>query len=226
MFLSQRNRPQLAQLIVQPIKDGLSLSFDGQTHHAAVPQGPRIDVTVWKSTVNAPLAPKSVNQALSDWLGEAVRLVYMDAQATRAVSEDWALGHETSFSDGYPLLVVNTATLDAVNAHIQGAGFKPISMARFRPNIVIDTSAPYAEDDWKSLSLGEVQIDLVKPCTRCVVTTLDPLTGQSQPEPVIDALKALRMSRDPRNKGVLFGVNAVVRRGGHLDLEQEVRAIT
>jgi len=226
VFLSQRSRPQLAQLIVQPIDDGLILNFNGQSHQAIFPKGKRLDVRVWKSTVNAPLANAAINERLSDWLAEPVRLVYMDEQAKRSVSEKWAAGHETSFSDGYPILVVNTATLDAVNAHIKAAGFDPISMARFRANVVIETNMPYIEDRWKSVSIGAVQLDLVKPSTRCAVTTLDPITGEAQPQPVIAALKALRLSTDPRIKGVLFGVNAVVRRGGRLEAGQAVRAFT
>jgi uncharacterized protein YcbX len=83
-------------------------------------------------------------------------------------------------------------------------------MARFRPNVVIQTDEPYSEDKWSSVSIGDVALDLVKPCTRCQVTTLDPRTGAAKPQPVIAALQKLRMSSDRRNKGVLFGVNAVV----------------
>lgn len=224
-FLSQRNTTQLAQLKVTAAVNGLSLSFNGQVHNTALPDGARIDVAVWASTVSALIADDRINKALSDWLGKAVSLVYMDAAAKRATSDTWAPGHETSFSDGYPILVVNSATLNAVNDYIIKAGFNPVSMARFRPNIVIETDQPYAEDDWESLSIGDVQLDLIKPCTRCLVTTLDPMTGAAQPEPVIEALKALRMSTDPRNKGVLFGVNAVVKHAGQIEVGQSLRSV-
>ncbi len=223
-FLSQRNRPKLAQLCALADDNGLRLDFNGHVHRAAIPYGERVNAQVWSSIVNAPMAKSPIHAALSDWLGEAVRLVYMDAAAARRVNEDWAAGHETSFSDGFPILIANSASLDAVNDYIVKAGHKPVSMARFRPNIVIETDRPYAEDDWKCLDIGDVQLDLVKPCTRCIVTTLDPLTGTAQPEPVIEALNALRMSSDPRNKGVLFGVNAVVRKIGRVEIGQTILA--
>jgi len=154
-----------------------------------------------------------------------VRLVYMDAVAHRPTNPEWAEGHETSFSDGYPVLVTNTASLAAINEHIKQAGYSPVGMDRFRPNVVIDADTPWAEDEWNSLQIGEVTLDLVKPCTRCIVTTLDPLTGERRPEPVLKVLKALRMSPDPRNKGVLFGVNAVVRQGGAIAVGARVQAL-
>jgi uncharacterized protein YcbX len=221
-FLSQRNRPKLAELTVSADDAGITLHFNKTEHRADIPMGQRLNVTVWKSTVNALAADKAINAALSDWLGETVRLVYMDAAAKRPTSQDWAPGHETSFADGYPVLVVNSATLDAVNDYIIASGFNPVTMARFRPNVVIQTDEPYSEDKWSSVSIGDVALDLVKPCTRCQVTTLDPRTGAAKPQPVIAALQKLRMSSDRRNKGVLFGVNAVVRRSGRLQNGQSV----
>ena len=98
-------------------------------------------------------------------------------------------------------------------------------MARFRPNVVINTDEPFSEDNWKHLKIGETELELVKPCTRCIVTTLDPRTGDVNPEPVMEALRKFRMSEDPRNKGVLFGVNAVVRKGGTLSVNMPVQVI-
>lgn len=223
-FISQRSHPQLAQLIVLADAYGLSLKFGGKSLRVVIPTDRRLDVSVWKSTVNAAVADDKANRALSDWLGEVVRLVFMDRDATRLTNSEWAQGHETSFSDGYPVLVTNTASLGAINEYIKHAGHAPVGMERFRPNVVIETDQPWAEDAWASLQMGDVIFELVKPCTRCIVTTLDPLTGQRRPEPVLKALKALRMSSDPRNKGVLFGVNAVVKQGGQITSGMQVKA--
>ena len=213
-FITQRSHSILAQLNVLPDARGLTLEFGGLKLRVNIPTQNRLDVSVWSSTVNALVADDKANGALSEWLGQAVRLVYMDAAATRPTNPEWAQGYETSFADGYPVLVTNTASLAAINEHIQQAGHQPIGMARFRPNVVIETDVAWAEDSWTRLQIGEVMLELVKPCTRCVVTTRDPQTGEPRPEPVMNALRALRMSTDPRNKGVLFGVNAVVQQGG------------
>ena len=223
-FISQRSHPKLAQLMVSPDAQGVDLSFNGAALRVDVPKNERINVTVWRSTVNAALADDNSNQVLSDWLGENLRLVYMDAAAVRPTNPDWAGGHETNFSDGYPVLVTNMASLAAVNDYIKRAGHNPVGMERFRPNVVIDTDQPWAEDDWARLKIGDVTLELVKPCTRCLVTTLDPVTGEARPEPVLGALRSMRMSNDPRNKGVLFGVNAVVRTDGRLRIGQDVQA--
>ena len=222
-FISQRSHSQLAQLMATPDARGLDLAFGGETIRAHIPTGKRLDVSVWSSTVNALIADEVINIALSDWLGEGVRLVYMDKVSVRLTNPEWADGYDTSFSDGYPVLVTNTASLAAINEHIKQAGHDPVSMARFRPNVVIETDQPWAEDGWQSLQIGDVILDLVKPCTRCIVTTLDPQTGERRPEPVLKALNALRMSQDPRNKGVLFGVNAVVRQGGSVAVGAHVQ---
>ena len=225
-FISQRSHSKLAQMIVAADNDGLDIKLNGQIIRAEFPRTPRIDVRVWKSTLNAPIADMSINEALSEWLGEAVRLVYMDPQTVRPTSSDWAAGHETSFSDGYPILVTNTASLKVLNQYIHKVGYDDVTMARFRPNIVINCDQAWAEDDWTTLKIGDdVILDLVKPCTRCIVTTLDPMTGEAHPEPVMGALRALRMSPDPRIKGVLFGVNAVVRHGGIVKRGMAVHAI-
>lgn len=221
-FISQRSHSILAQLRALPDDKGLELMFGGKNLRAVSPPKERQDVIVWGSVVSALVADDAVNAALSDWLGEDVRLVFMDAQAKRPTSIDWAAGHETSFSDGYPVLVTNTASLARVNDYIKAAGHAPVGMERFRPNIVIETDMPWAEDGWQTLRVGAAVLELVKPCTRCIVTTLDPLSGKAQPEPVLGALRELRMSRDPRNKGVLFGVNAVVKQSGKVALGADV----
>ena len=82
-------------------------------------------------------------------------------------------------------------------------------MSRFRPNIVIEGAQPWAEDSWKQIRIGDVMIDCVKPCTRCIMTTLDPMSGESLGDISLKALTHLRRSADKRLKGVLFGTNAI-----------------
>src|SRR5690606_37142846 len=104
-------------------------------------------------------------------------------------------------ADGFPLLVTTTASLEAVRRQ---AG-PHIGMERFRPSIVVEAAEPWAEDGWARLSLDGVEVDLVKPCTRCVVITTNQDRGVIDGPEVMAALKALRRSADARASGVLFG---------------------
>src|SRR3712207_6493830 len=84
-------------------------------------------------------------------------------------------------------------------------------MERFRPNLVIEGSAAWAEDRWARVRIGAVAIDLVKPCARCSATTVDPERGLVAGKEPLAALRRIRMSADRRVPGVLFGWNAVPR---------------
>jgi uncharacterized protein YcbX len=95
-------------------------------------------------------------------------------------------------------------------------------MRRFRPNIVIDSDEPWAEDSWRRLGIGAAELDLVKPSDRCIVTTRDQMTGATTGDEPLRALGTLRMSADPRIKGVLFGWNSVPRVLGPIAVGDEV----
>ena len=149
--------------------------------------------------------------------GAGLRLVRFDPEHQRACDPQWtgALQAQTAFADAYPLLVVNTASLQDLNRRLAAAGAAPVDMQRFRPNLVLDGLPAFDEDHTLELFMqtpeGEVELRLVKPCTRCSVPNIDPATAQSSPE-VGDTLAAYRA--DPRVGGaVTFGMNAIVVRG-------------
>jgi len=106
-----------------------------------------------------------------------------------------------SFADGYPILVCTRASLAALNARLP----TPVPMERFRPNLVLDGLAPFAEDGIRAVRIGAVVLRLVKPCTRCTVPAVDQESGERSTDPA-PALKEFRW--DPALRGVTFGVNA------------------
>ena len=124
-------------------------------------------------------------------------------------------GATTYFPDLYPLLVTSMSTLK----ELFPAG--DIEMARFRPNLVIAGAPPFAEDRWETLEIGGVQIALAKPCTRCSITTVDPLRGVRDGQ---EPLRTLASTRQWRGKGV-FGWNAVVRTPGEVCLGDAVECV-
>ena len=210
-FITQRQIPKLACLKTGLTRKGLCLSWPGINDiEVGLPSSVRRDVVVWRSTVSAAIAAPRVNDALSAWLGKSVSLVFMDEASVRTANEKWTSGPSpVSFADGYPLLITTTASLAALNQHVIEGGALAVPMTRFRPNIVIDCDTPWAEDNWKQIKIGGVVIDLVKPCTRCIMTTLDQSSGEKQGREPLRSLRALRTSADSNNEGVLFGVNAV-----------------
>lgn len=210
-FITQRQVPKLAGLRTKRTDMGLCVSWPGgRDIEVGPPSSARQDVVVWRNTVSATMAAPHINDALSSWLGKTVSLVFMDEASERTANEKWTSSPSpVSFADGYPLLITTTASLAALNEHIIDGGSLAVPMTRFRPNIVIENNAPWAEDKWKQIKIGGVVIDLVKPCTRCIMTTLDQSSGEKQDREPLRSLRALRTSADPNNEGVLFGVNAV-----------------
>ncbi len=173
-------------------------------------------VRVWDDDVLAVLADSDTNRALSSWLGRNVELVYFDACSQRILDQKYAqAGDQTAFSDGYPVLLISQASLDELNSKMVANStvpHQPITMRRFRPNLVIGgTIAAHAEDKWQRVQIGAALFDVVKPCVRCVFTTVDADLGARDPtgEP-LTTLKNYR--RTP--KGITFGMNLIPRNPG------------
>jgi uncharacterized protein YcbX len=74
---------------------------------------------------------------------------------------------------------------------------------------------PYDEDHIDTVVACGVTLQLVKPCTRCRITTTDQDSGQVGTEPLA-TLAGYRMNA--RLGGVAFGMNAIVVAGEGRDL--------
>ena len=222
-FLSQRELPAMALLNAQPHAEGWHLQAPGQPDHVLrkpAANAARLAVTIWADAVDAALADAASAQWFSAVLGQPVRVVYMDTAAVRPVDPDYAQrGDQVSFADGFPLLVANEASLADLSARVG----EPLSMARFRPNLVIRGAEAWAEDSWRRLRIGAVELDLVKPCARCQVTTLDP--GSAIAHPRQEPLRTLAQFRKQQGK-VMFAVNAIPRHLGRLVLGQHVEVLS
>lgn len=174
-----------------------------------------VNVTVWGDVVSAWICDASLSDWLSSKLGQSVRMVYMPDESLRPVDPDYApAGSITAFTDGYPLLIIGQSSLDDLNSRLD----QPVDMLRFRPNIVFTGGAPFDEDDFAQITIADIPLLGVKPCARCVVTTFDPVTGESGPEP----LRTLATYRRQGNK-VNFGMNLVPTGTGSLILGDEFR---
>lgn len=169
----------------------------------------RRQVRVWGDDVIAAVADSDTNLALSNWLGRAVELVYFDARSQRVLDQKYAQStDQTAFADGYPLMLIGQASLDVLNNKLTA----PISMRRFRPNLVIAGDiAAHAEDSWQRVQIGSARFDVVKPCIRCIFTTVDPDLGARDPSG--EPLSTLKNYRRTPN-GISFGMNLIPRNPG------------
>jgi uncharacterized protein YcbX len=225
--VTQRSHGSLAAITATPTAGGIRLAASGLPElEVAFPDGrARLAVTIWENTVDAALADEAPHRWLSKFFGEEMRLVHMDAHAERLKHGIWAPPVPMSFADAYPVLVATTGSLAAVNQEIERRGGAPIPMRRFRPNIVVDSEVPWAEDLWRRLAIGEAELDLVKPSDRCIVTTRDQRTGAIASAEPLGALGVLRTSADPRIHGVLFGWNSVPRVLGEVAVGDRVEIL-
>jgi uncharacterized protein len=144
-------------------------------------EGVPVRVTVWHDEVDAMDAGDVAAAFLEAHLGFPARLVHMPESTHRQAPLSHArAGDRVSFADAFPLLLITQESLDRAGPPA-GA---PIPMARFRPNIVVAGASPHAEDSWRKIRIGTVRCDVVKPCDRCVVTTIDPATAEPGREPL------------------------------------------
>lgn len=205
-FLTQRDEARLA-LLHPSIADGRLHLSNPQGRGPSLPldhEGEFREVIVWRAQCAAFDAGDEVATFLSDWLGRPLRLVRFDFRRPRLSNHDWTAGRdvETTFTDGYPILVLSQASVDDLAARAGCA----LPLQRFRANIVLDGVEAYAEDSAAQFTAGEARIVLTKPSTRCVVTTIDHVRGERTGEEPLRALKAYRFDRALR--GVVFGRNA------------------
>lgn len=170
-----------------------------------LPEGESWEVQIWDDHVQAIKGPGKWDQWFEERLGYSCHLVYMPPKGHRPVKQQWALrDEEVSFADGYPYLIVNE---ESVRELERRAGIR-LDIRRFRPNLVLSGGNPFDEFRYRRLSIGEVVFNGLKPCIRCVVTTLDPDTGEQGKEP----LKTLaEMKIDGK---VVFGQHASVNAPG------------
>jgi uncharacterized protein YcbX len=215
-FLTQRTHPHMARIVPQVSEGSLTLRH-GELPDLQVPRGQGgepLTVRIWDDVCEAVGQGSEADAWLTRALGEPVRLVRAQPQM-RAASAGYAAPTPApiGFPDGYPVLVVNAASLADLNTRLP----QPMPMERFRPNIVLEGLPAWAEDRIAALTVGPVTLRLVKPCLRCSIPTVDHLTG----EPAFNVLSVLRTFRFSHAlHGVMFGENAVIERGAGEELKR------
>ncbi|MDD0976831.1 MOSC domain-containing protein [Pseudomonas fontis] len=219
-FLTQRAFAQMSQLSALYAPDGgLLLSAAGQAPlHVAVPEASEAlrGVTIWRDTFRVPDAGDAAADWLSAFIGKPVRLVHVPQERTRFLPSGYGqIDDRVAFADGFPLLLIGQGSLD----DLVGRVGRPLAMERFRPNLVITGSTAFAEDGWKRIRIGTQDFRVLKPCSRCILTTIDPQTGERSDDR--EPLTTLKTYRE-KEGDVMFGQNLVADGEGVLEVGMDV----
>ncbi len=216
-FMTQRQFPRLALIQVQLTPEQLLITAPNR-EALVLPLSPesgdRLSVQVWNDRCEAVPMGKDIAQWFSDFLEVPCQLVYMPENSVRPINPRYGQpGERVSFADGYPFLLISQASLDDLNARLE----KPVPMNRFRPNLVVSGCEAFAEDSWQRIRIGSIPFRVVKPCERCVVTTVEQTTGIRGKEP-LPTLATYRL----RQGKILFGQNLIPEAEGMLQVGDSV----
>ncbi|WP_304526068.1 MOSC domain-containing protein [Halomonas sp. I5-271120] len=226
-FITARTHPRLELMQVQLGERTVVLRFPGHRDLELV----RADFAlapfateVWGDRFEALTTSQDADAWCSEILGETAQLLCIGERSPRYRQ---SIDQRVGFADGYPLLLIGEGSLADLNArlaHSQGTSEgKPHIMAQFRPNLVVAGSDAFAEDGWQRLRIGEVELGVAEPCSRCAMITVDPATGTFLPGK--EPLKTLATYRRGEKGKVLFGQNLVVLKEGRLALGDEVEIL-
>jgi len=217
--MTQRDHPRMACFQLSYVPDGFLVRHEEERIFLPFSaKGTSLSAIIWNDVVEVVEVSEELSQWFSSRLEFQCRLVSFPEINTRVVDQVYAQNNEqVSLADGYPLLIIGQASLDDLNQRM----LTPLPMNRFRPNIVFTGGEPYEEDGWHHFRIADTGFAGVKPCGRCVLTTVDQERGEKAGKEPLATLARYRQ----REKNVLFGQNllvtneGIINRGDHIILE-------
>ena len=218
-FVTQRQQPRMCLIKSELVEQGIIISAPGMDAlQVTVPTTRETrQVIVWNDHCSAIDCGDVVAQCLSLFLGIECRMVFFPADEIRQVDLNFAQeGDRTAFSDGFPILLISQASLDDLNSRMES----PLPMERFRPNLVVSGCEPFAEDNWRRIKIGDLIMRIVKPCSRCVIPSIDINSGEKGVEPT----KTLISYRKRDNK-IYFGQNVIAEGEGEVKIGMPVEVL-
>ncbi len=219
--LTQRDLPAMARIDARYEEDALRLEAAGYGGTDARPTPDPVSVDVWGTVVPMCTGTPAASAWLSRVLGTPCTLAYMTDPASRRVTPDLARpGDVVSLADGFPLLVVNQASLADLNRRLA----TPVTIDRFRPNLVVDEAPAWAEDGWSGVATPTVCLRLASPCSRCKVITLDQRTGDAPAR--TEPLRTLGTFHRDDGGRIAFGCNAIPESLGLITVGDPVRSLS
>lgn len=222
-FLTQSAESRMSQLsALWNTSGGLTLSAPGHSSiDIALPasDAEQRGVTIWRDTLRVPDAGDAAGAWVSEFIGKPTRLVQVPEALARTTQAGYGKDDDkVAFADGFPLLLIGQASLEDLSQRVG----RPLEMLRFRPNLVIEGSEAFAEDGWKRVRIGDVEFRVVKSCARCILTTIDPQTGERSDDR--EPLATLQKYR-AREDSAMFGQNLVNDGNGRLEVGMPVEIL-
>jgi len=221
-FITRRERPELSLIVTSISENGFAFSFNKKSENLVLRtndfQQEKIESKVWDSEVFGFEESKNLNTFFSDFLKEEVRLIRMPLQPERMETAPLT-GEQTpsSFADSFPILIIGTASLDALNTNLE----EPIDARYFRPNLVFQTERSFEEDEWQEIQIGNTLLRKAKPCGRCRMINVNPDTGEYR----TDVMRELAKLRTVKNKVILGDLYYPVQTG-IIEITSEVKVFT
>lgn len=216
-FMTARAFPQMVKIETDLIPGAALFKFPGHGSRLALSTlyTTPVETAVWDDSFVAYHGDPLVDAWFSEALATPCRLLWLGKVSGRQ-QVDQSAG--LSFADGYPYLLIGEASLAELNQQLE----HPVSMRHFRPNLVVKGSSAFEEDEWKRIRIGEVEFEINKPCSRCILTTVDPVTGEKNPDS--EPLKTLIHTRQ-LPEGICFGVNLTACNEGVLQLGDQLEVL-
>lgn len=181
-FLSQRVHPELALVQIRIQDDKLIAAAPGMEELAVPlerdPDAEEVPITLWKKPGTGRDQGSDANGYFSEYLGRPARLMRIDEpRFIKAECRVPGAAEQMAFADASPILLASMASLAAFNEHLE----RPVTIDRFRPNIVVEAASAYDEDYWRELRVGDLRAFVVRPCARCPVPDIDQGVGELPP---------------------------------------------
>ncbi len=219
-MITARHYSQLLRVKAALQPDGLVLTYPEASQALHLRFGDfslqAVECQVWNDVFNAYSTTAQANQWFSFIIGQSVQLLFTGEQSNRHREK---IATNVSFADGYPLLLISQASLDELNrrSSVQHV------MAQFRTNLVVSSDIAFAEDSWQRIRIGEVEFELVKPCMRCSLTTVNPNTAMRSEKN--EPLATLAKFRADDSGAIFFGQNLVAKNPGMIRVGDQVEVL-
>lgn len=229
------NDKRLAQLGTNIINGTLEVttssgSFQLGPYDAARPTH---DVLVHNS-----LLPAAIDQGdeaagvLSDYLERPVRLMRANRELPRLLPEQYqrdGASNKVAGADGMPFLLMSRTSLLALHEHAQPQN--PIPTMNYRPNIIIDGSVwgAFGEDHVRRAQTAGVLFHFVKPCSRCVMVSVNPNNPLGPKTEGLSILKTRRGTFPETGEQEMYlgqNLNPAVQQGATIRAGQKIVALS
>lgn len=221
-FITARLHPKLLALEIRPHQAGWQLVLPSGESVSLLQSSDQLEsVRIWNDQLELPVVNSQVDEPLSDFLGIRCRMVCLPDQIKRQIDQNYARNEDqVSLADGFPVLMTRQASLEALNQQL----IRPVPMARFRSNLIIDDDlAAFEEAHWSKIQVGSIIFRVVKPCSRCVMVNTDPQKLKRDEDiNVLQSLKSLHVNEKGQ---ACFGMNLIPENRGHIHVNDVVKVL-